>query len=226
MLVLFMILCVVGFITQMTFIKVEYKGDMRKALLLKGLAAIIFVAAGFSVMKNCTDVRHAQFIVIGLFMGFVGDVLLNLQYVVKNGGKLFVIGAGAFLIGHMFYSLSWGSYISGFMSTIIAAVVAIGIMLWVYQHITVESIGLKVFGVVYLGVAVLATSFAVESYIRNPQNLSSIVFAIGGMLFIFSDVVLFFNMFGNKKKWMRATNLTTYYLGQLFIAASLIFAIV
>lgn len=50
------------------------------------------------------------------------------------------------------------------------------------------------------------------------------MFAIGGVLFLASDVILIFNTFtGETTFGKRVANLSLYYIGQLLIASSLLF---
>lgn len=83
---------------------------------------------------------------------------------------------------------------------------------------------LAIFGVLYLGAIVLMTTIAIGNVITDP-SAATWLYAAGGLLFTLSDIVLIFYTFGKVQKFsMRITNLTLYYLGQLFIAFSLFFA--
>ena len=83
---------------------------------------------------------------------------------------------------------------------------------------------LAIFGVPYLGAIVLMTTIAIGNVITDP-SAATWLYAAGGLLFTLSDIVLIFYTFGKVQKFsMRITNLTLYYLGQLFIAFSLFFA--
>ena len=54
------------------------------------------------------------------------------------------------------------------------------------------------------------------------QNIRSIEYAIGAVLFMVSDIVLIFNTFSGKTRFsMRITNLSLYYIGQMMIALCL-----
>lgn len=54
------------------------------------------------------------------------------------------------------------------------------------------------------------------------QNIRSIEYAIGAVLFMVSDIVLIFNTFSRKTKFsMRIANLSLYYIGQMMIALCL-----
>lgn len=170
----------------------------KAALVLKTVASVVFILSGFYCMGNCSDSNPAWFVVAGLIMGGIGDFFLNLQFIVKEkwAQLMFIVGALAFLTGHVFYFMSLLPYVKDILLIcfLITAVITGVTLAWVYSR-NVIAFGLKIFGVFYIGAA----------------------------LFTASDVILIFNMFGEKKLWMRSTNLILYYLAQLVIASSLLF---
>lgn len=223
---LFLLICIIGMAIQGAFILVERKENYRLALILKTVASMIFILAGFYSMQNCGDKTHAWLVVAGLIMGGVGDFFLNLQFVVKEEvkEKLFVVGAVAFFVGHILYNVSLFPYVQNVLGVGIAITVVFTavVMPRIYRHIK-APFGLEVFGVFYIGAVVLVTVLAAGRFILQPVSIASLVFAIGGALFTASDIVLIFDVFGNKKVWMRTVNLVLYYLAQLVIASSLLF---
>lgn len=223
---LFLLLCVVGMAIQGAFILMERKKKFRYALTLKMLASLVFIFAGVYCMQSCRDKIHAMFLVAGLIMGAVGDFFLNLQYVVKEKVQevLFVVGAVAFLVGHVLYTISLMPYVQELLlvSAILAVVVTGVLMSWVYRHI-VAAPGLKIFGLFYVGALLIFIIAALGRYFTQPTSIASLILALGGILFTVSDVVLFFDMFGKSRPWMRTANLVLYYVAQLVIASSLLY---
>ena len=104
----FLLLCAMGMATQVAFILVERKEKFKLALVLKTIASVIFIAAGFYAMQSCPDISHARWVLAGLILGGVGDFFLNLQFIVKKemAQKMFLVGAVAFLTGHVLYMVS------------------------------------------------------------------------------------------------------------------------
>ena len=142
----------------------------------------------------------------------------------KEGKKVFLAGIAAFLFGHLLYLAAMILQIKDYMVLAIAVaagiVCAAGLLIWIFKNITAEKV-FKIFGIVYVGAVVVMTAVAVARVITD-YSLSALVFMIGAVLFTASDVILIFNMFSDKKKvWMRSTNLSLYYIGQLLIAMSL-----
>lgn len=223
---LFLLLCAVGVAIQIVFIVVEKKNNFKAALVLKTTASLIFILSGIYCMASCPDVNRAKYVVAGLVMGGIGDFFLNLQFVVKKekAQLMFIVGAVAFLTGHVLYFLSLLPYMKAvvLVSFLIAVVITGVTMAWVYSR-NVIALGLKIFGVFYIGAVVFITVLAGVYYVQNPVSTASLIVAIGAALFTASDVVLIFNMFGEKKPWMRPANLLLYYAAQLIIASSLLF---
>lgn len=223
---LFLLLCAVGVAIQIVFIVVEKKNNFKAALVLKTTASLIFILSGIYCMASCPDANRARYVVAGLVMGGIGDFFLNLQFVVKKekAQLMFIVGAVAFLTGHVLYFLSLLPYMKAvvLVSFLIAVVITGVTMAWVYSR-NVIALGLKIFGVFYIGAVVFITVLAGVYYVQNPVSTASLIVAIGAALFTASDVVLIFNMFGEKKPWMRPANLLLYYAAQLIIASSLLF---
>ena len=93
-------------------------------------------------------------------------------------------------------------------------------MVWIFQRITAKP-AFKIFGVVYIGAIMLLNCVAIGNVIA-AQSPFNIVFAIGAVLFLVSDIVLILNTFGSEfKQSLRNTNISLYYAGQLLIALSL-----
>ena len=223
---LFLLLCAVGMAIQGAFILVERTGDFKRALILKTIASVVFIVIGFYCMPNCPDSRRAWLVVAGLVMGGVGDFFLNLQFVVKEAlaQKIFIVGALAFYAGHIIYMVSMAPIEREVLlaNLLITAVITAIILFFVYKGKDIP-LGLKIFGFFYIGAVALITTVALTRYYLNPASTASIVVAVGAALFTASDVVLIYDMFGEKKPWMRVANLVLYYAAQLIIASSLLF---
>ena len=219
-------LSIIGFALQLAFIKVEKKGDMKLALVLKTIAAFTFVLVGLINLVICENKQHGLIIVSGLTCCACGDFLLNYQFLKKEPKPWFVAGAFANLFGHIFFISSLFPIDSGVMKStlIVSGVVALFLVTWI-QFSVKATIDLRIFGGVYLSALVFITVETFISYLAFPNNLGSLIMSIGAALFTYSDVLLIIDAYGNKKEWMRAGDLVTYYLGQLFIAASILYFI-
>ena len=231
----------VGCILQASFITVEHKGKMVLADVLKGLASVVFCIIGFvaystlvyrkSVRVDASEFKAAKLIIAGLMAGALGDILLNLRFVLKNAGKkIFLAGIAVFLAGHILYLIAIiPESKSLLLCTIIGIVVAAVILVIVLNKFTV-SLAFKIFGIIYVGSVVIMTSIAIGNavtsiltykvFFTNPY----VIFALGAFLFMVSDVILIFNTFGSKTIFpLRVLNLSLYYIGQVLIAMSIFF---
>ena len=220
-----LILIVPGFLLQALFIKAEHDERYLAAVILKGLASLMFVLIGYNAYLITNNAFNGQFL-IGLIFGMIGDILLNLRHVFpKQGQKIFLVGILAFLIGHIMYLValipqarySWIWY-----CILIGALAAAALLAYIFKTMEVKK-AFKIFGVFYLGAVFIMTAIAIGIALFVPSR-RSIIYAIGAVLFTVSDVVLIFNTFsGVTKLSLRITNLTLYYLGQILIACSLFF---
>lgn len=221
---LIVLLAIIGIILQGTFIAVEHKEKYVAADVLKGCAAACFVTIGIVGYVTKTPDAFGFKIMIGLIFGMIGDILLNLRFVVSEdkGQKVFLLGIVSFLIGHILYlaalvPLATHKGVCALIGTILAAT----LLAYIFKTMDVK-LAFKIFGVFYLGAVIIMTVMAID-VAMVVQNFRSIEYAIGAVLFMVSDIVLIFNTFSGKTRFsMRITNLSLYYIGQLLIAMCLV----
>lgn len=210
----------VGAILQGIFIAVEHQEKYVAADILKGLAAACFVTIGvFGYLTKTTD-SFGMKLMIGLIFGMVGDILLNLRFVVgeEKGQKVFLLGIVSFLVGHILYLAALIPLTTHVGACVGAgAILAAVLLAYIFKTMDVK-LAFKIFGVFYLGAVIIMTVMAIDVAIVM-QNIRSVEYAIGAVLFTLSDIVLIFNTFSGKTRFsMRITNLTLYYIGQMMIA--------
>ena len=225
------LLCILGAAIQACFIAVEHKEKYVGAVCLKGSASIVFVIIGaiaFAAAAEAQAVKpyllSAKPVFIGLILGAVGDILLNLRFVFeKQGQKIFLLGIAAFLAGHILYLAALIPHSRNLLTcVIIGAVIAAAILAYIFKTMDVKP-AFKAFGILYIGAVVIMTAIAVGNLISTPAT-TTWLYAVGAVLFTVSDVVLIFNTFGETTRFsLRITNLSLYYLGQLLIACSLFY---
>lgn len=219
------LICIAGLVVDICFIKAEYAGKMARATLLKGIASCFFVLLGLvCYLENTTD--FGRLILIGLALGLVGDVFLNLRNQFEGGKsrKIFAVGILAFLSGHYLYIAALIGRSSRILLPALAATAVLSVLAIppLMKRITAPSKGLKLFGYVYLVTVIAMFSFAAMLLIMEGQSAMHIVFTIGALLFIVSDFIMIYYSFGKKIKPLRAINLLSYYAGQLLIAACIL----
>lgn len=210
---------------MMLFIYFEKKEKYVLAVILKGLASLTFVILGFYCSKQSGNNDFSKTVKIGLILGLIADILLNLRFVFKQKGKIvFLVGILVFLSGHIFYLCALMPTIGNVIIPVIIGVVLTTIILrMIFARIEAQK-AFKIFGIFYLGAIVIMNCFAYANLFQNPNNLQYVIFSIGAFLFLISDIVLILNTFGKTSKFsLRITNLSLYYVGQLLIAISLFY---
>lgn len=218
----YLILAAVCLALAAWFICEEHKEKYVSAVLLKGAASVCFVLLGILGGRLCGDAEFARLVIIGLILGCVADVLLNLRFVFEKNGKLvFLVGILVFLSGHVLYLAALIPACPSLWIWLLAGVVLTALILkWIFSKITAQK-AFKIFGIFYIGAIVIMNCVALGALLAKPCAGLGVFFA-GAVLFLVSDVVLILNTFGSETKFsLRITNLSLYYVGQLLIALSL-----
>ena len=215
-----------GCAAEAIFIVLEHNKRMLSALLLKGGASMLFVLAGVVAFSLSPDRVFARMIVLGLMLGAVGDVCLNLRFLLTGYARaIFLFGIGAFLLGHVAYLIALIATEPGALlyALPVAAIVSFFLIRFVLSRVEVGG-AIKTFGIIYLSVVFLMAAVALTLFAFEPQSTGKALFAVGGLLFAASDVLLVLNQFGKRAyPAFRALNLSLYYLGQICICLTIVF---
>ncbi len=213
--------CIIGLLTDIIFIRAEYAGRMGKAVVFKGLASLFFVILGI-IGYTANPTHFGRLILIGLVLGMVGDIFLNLRNLYEGGKslKVFAVGILAFLGGHFLYIAALIGENSKIVlpALIAAAVISLLSIPPLMKRITAPNMGMKLFGYVYLVIVIAMFSCAGALLLMGGPTAVNILFAVGALLFMVSDFIMIYYSFGRKIKPLRAVNLLSYYVGQLLIA--------
>lgn len=205
------------------FIAVEKLGYYLVADVIKGVASAFFVLLGFLGALKGIEPELARMVLLGLLLGAVADVLLNLRYVYE-GTKAqiaFLSGIVVFLAGHVAYLMACLKYCPSVPAAVIIGLVLTAmLMYWILGRIEAKLV-FKLFGVIYVGAVVILNCVAISVLVFSFGQ-HWLVFTAGTLLFLVSDVILILNTFGPQQRFtMRVANLMLYYVGQLLIALSL-----
>ena len=216
------ILCIVGSLLQGLFIYSEYKRNMRAAVCLKGTASLIFVSIGFigyTVAAKAGQTNIPRLILFGLILGAIGDILLNLRYLAgKKKTFFFIAGTVSFFMGHMMYLAALFILSDNIMIPVIAGIIVTIVAEVIAGFKTIAPIHFKILGGLYIAAVVFMACMAVNNAIECCST-GRILFAVGAVLFLISDMVLILNTFGKEPKmFWSGICLTLYYPGQLLIA--------
>ena len=205
------------------FMRALYKEKYKHALLFKGLASICFLIFGaynfFSREFSWTTLA----MLVGLCLGIVGDEMIALAPIYPQSDAKYFIGGGTFfLVGHIFY-------IGALLTLAKFNVVAVGVAFLVMALISALYGRSKDYLpthsrpklVLYLGIVVMFASVAMGSFLVRGA-LCTALLALGGILFVVSDNILFAYKYGKNPQFSQNIILhIAYYLAQFAIAWSI-----
>ena len=213
-----------GCVVEAVFILQERKQHMLGALLLKAGASMLFVLAGVFAFSIAPLPAFGRMIVLGLMLGAIGDVCLNLRFLFAGRARtIFLFGIGTFLLGHIAYLIALVGLnpVALLYALPVAAIVSFALIRFVLARVEVSG-AIKIFGIVYLCVVFLMACVSIVLFALNVHSLGRAVFAAGALLFAASDVLLVLNQFGKKAyPAFRALNLSLYYAGQVCICLTI-----
>lgn len=193
-------------------------------VLTKIVASLFFITLGVAgVMSAKTVDKAAILILFGLVMGLVGDIVLDLKVVYPQSNDLYLnAGMISFGIGHFMYLAALLLLIRFNLTTLL---VTIAITLPLAALIMFSSKFMKInFGkflvnsVLYAVILTFMSVYTIAISIADPKF---VLFAVGMVLFLLSDLVLSPMYFGGKQddKMMCILNHVLYYGAQICIAA-------
>lgn len=202
------------------------KGGMT-ALYLKALASVGFVGLGLVMFFGYSPANWKSiFVILGLVMGLVGDVLLDFKVVQKEKSDTFLNwGMLAFGVGHMFYFIYlvlklpefnvWGLIIA----IGVAALITFAIIKFIAPLMKLDFGKFKWQSAAYSFVLSFVMLYAITCAVLTP---SFWLIALGLSLIFVSDLILSTMYFGGKQddKLLCILNHGIYYLGQIAIALS------
>ena len=228
MFALYIIMIIVSLLTAGFFTLRRSNKAGPDSLILKSAASVAFIVLGcVAYSVNSSSVSTA--VICGLVLGLVGDIYLDMKYMYSKSSVMYTFtGFAAFIIGHVFYLIfllgQFGAVPAGLIIGIIIGVIAgFGI------YITPEIMGLdygrfRVISSAYAALLVFLTIYSFSVCIAR-FSAGTLMFFIGLLLFLFSDLVLSQIYFGKGKNTPSNSmiNHASYYLGQILIAASIAF---
>ncbi len=207
-----------------------HKQRSLPGVFIKAAVSIFFIltaAAGTTVDPSTAKYKYAVLIILGGIFGLLGDIFLDQKWVYpKDDGTYLVSGFTVFGIGHFFYmaamigavNLNWKNMLCALGVGLLVAVVT-----FILEKPSKLDYG-KYKGIIFVYSLILGTmaGTALVSSILT-KSAAFIVFEIGALLFLFSDIVLSWIYFGEEKKnnsFNFVLNHATYYSGQFMFALS------
>lgn len=190
---------------------------------LKALASLLFVLAGgwgYFRYRHRGDGKFSRLIFAALLCSMAGDVLLALDH---KRGMLFLLGVACFSAAHVLFSLAFcrASAVTwkDFAGALALFSGLVFLMIWgdfSYHGLLPVLVG-------YAAVISFMTVKALSLWhCRQEWGRTAALVMCGGVLFLLSDIVLLFWMFGKgMPRGVQYMNLLLYYLAQGCLAGSL-----
>ena len=233
---LYFIALALGIVATIAFLVKRVKEGGVKAAMLKAFASTLFIATGVAATASVIGAdkfSFALFVVMGLVMGLMGDIWLDLKWVYPETNDTYTFaGFGSFMIGHFFYLAGLFIHYADFtkpLYIVIPAVIALllggGVVIlekpmkMVYGKFKAIT---GVYGFVLGFMTFLSSSLAL---MHNFGEMTLNFMFVGGVLFLLSDLILSGTYFGEGKRRPVdiVTNHVAYYAAQFVIASAVLF---
>lgn len=226
-------LIVVGVFGVMLYIFEKIKGYTVKEVLIKTSVSLLFVLV--SVLATFFNGYHQLniFIIFGLVLGLIGDILLDLKYVYPQDDKPYTYGGFVvFGLGHIFYILGMilefyhGEHILYILLPLLLAPFIGLLVVLLEKPLKLNYKEMKVVVFSYATLLFMTPATALSFCIMYGfTNTTLLMLFIGGVLFAISDLVLSNTYFGenHERPIDFILNYLPYYGAQFIIAFSLMF---
>jgi len=205
----------------------RHKGHEKLRYISKLAAALLFCATALAAMIERTQPMNfvTMMMLAGLFLGFMGDVILGLDRFVRPEGRgnLLLIGALPFFLGHIAYivaMLSWGELNPWLLFIIPFSVVGFWLItkvLPIEKYLT----PFLLYSLVLSGLMITTLSIAIA---QRGTPLGAIMIA-PGIIFTISDVSLLFDRFYGIKENQKKKPVFGYMVAIPYFSAQALFAL-
>ena len=208
------------------------------AVIFKGLVSLMFILTAFTayLVSKSPNMLFATLILLGLFFGLLGDIFLDLKYIILSKEMTYtILGFIAFGIGHIFFLtglfVNFYDYTSSvwyILIPVIITLVLVVVTLLMEKFSKIRYQKMKPFVIIYGFILFLTVTMYMSVAIQSRWQVTTVwVMAISLILFALSDLILNNTYFapGFNTPVFIITNHVFYYLAQFGIAVSLLFLI-
>lgn len=219
------------------FISVRVNKGELAGVFSKTVASFCFIAFALLLLAqkvnlNTYSIYGVVCLVLGLVLGLIGDILLDLKVVYPfHKDKYLYAGMTSFLVGHIFYIISmilfsyneinfFANHLLPFFLVIVGAAILTAIT-WLVSTKVLKLNYDRFSAFVNIYTFVLIFTTLLSLYIACVvSTIPMYVLTIGFVLFLASDLVLSMQYFGGKlmDKKLIIINHALYYLAQIIIA--------
>ena len=193
--------------------------DCHGGLWLKGVTSSWFFIHGiinlvYAKKNGFQETKVLYIIETGLFLGMLADVLLGIN---------FMIGVAAFALGHVFYIVAYNIIEKPCLKDIyfVLPISAISIFIVIgTPFINVED---PIMEKVLIAYAIIISWMLGKalSNLKEKQSTFTWIVGVGSLLFLFSDLILAIDMFGESSRLTWILCSYTYWPAQHLLAQSM-----
>ena len=178
---------------------------------LKMTAASAFIALG---LLGEHQTLAQQLLMLGLVFGFIGDFAL-----LSQSKKPFLLGIGAFLIGHALYAAAWFPSTTISSLTQIPSLLFIALALGFTPYIIRFADGFMKKAVVayILVITIMGITATAQSELSGDYR-----YVVGAAMFALSDVSVALDRFTPLPRWHRWLGIPLYFISQYILASTLL----
>ncbi|TGL12286.1 lysoplasmalogenase [Leptospira meyeri] len=193
----------------------EKKESIKGLLSVKPVLSALFVVTAFLQIQEYS-IYHSL-ILSGLILSFIGDICLIFFF----HKKVFTAGLGAFLTGHVMYTIAFSQLgkIGWIMAVIGSICILISITIFIQLKSSLGNMKVPVMGYIVIITAMVlgASSF----WEQTTLDITGRNLVLGGAIFFYiSDIFVARHRFVHKEFLNRAIGLPMYYTAQFMIAFS------
>ena len=191
----------------------EKKENRKAALITKTLLSLLFVFTAF--IQPHSSINYFQYLIGGLILCLIGDVFLGLPE------KFFKAGLVAFLLGHVFYILSFATLTNigqwGSLGALLLFLISAIVFFWLRPRLGAMIV--PVFIYILVITVMISAAWGVFWKTTLPASGRALIL-LGAISFYLSDVFVARNKFIRNEFLNRLVGLPLYYLGQFLLAFS------
>lgn len=195
---------------------------LQSPYILKTTSSVLFVLCGLFNLIYCFKtgmVKNKKFMIfmfLGLVFAMLGDVLLI---------DFFVIGAGLFAVGHVFFFIAfctlskmhWLDFVIGGGIFVVALLI-----IFLYKGFVFENMLPVVIAYAFI-ISLMLGKAGGNLRLKKDKHLNFIIF-FGALMFFLSDLMLLFNVFASAPYIFDILCLVLYYPAEFILAFSIYFA--
>ena len=227
---LIILLPVLGACFLTVFLRIRVQRANASSLIAKGLASCCFLLLSFTGIPGAKN-SYPLFVTIGLFFGLLGDIWLDLKYnCPEESDRYTFAGFYSFAAGHVFFLIAlircFGEGASAglhfvlpfALSAVCGIAIGMGGKLLKLDYGRFRNVTMF-YGALLISSALISAGLILKT---GGQRRPLILFFIGAVLFLLSDLVLSGTYFGKGKNRPAdiISNPILYYAAQLLIAPS------